>query len=225
MREPLDDLGKKLEELALLGAVERLQRLARDGGAVEQQLVDRALASVVRLSSVRRRRGIGRESTRPRSSADAPHLHGRLVHATSRPRRFVRARCTRSASHARVLVGVMLGSRCSSGKSRWHVGARDAAGSRFGLRCGTAVAPDLRQSSALAVSLRRAHRPRASSDSWLHRLSASHNVTLTIARAVNRRPLDSCAAGGQRANGSVRCNRSLDGKFGGCKILEAAPPT
>src|SRR5437763_433657 len=41
---PLSDFGKQFEELALLGTVQRLQRLARDGGAVHQQLADDALA-------------------------------------------------------------------------------------------------------------------------------------------------------------------------------------
>ena len=109
----LNDLGQKLEELALLGAVERLQRLARDGRAVDQQLGDERWPSVVRLSNVRRASpGSGRESTRPRSfSRRTTPCIVALSMPTSRPRRFCESSVySFSFTMLEYWVGVMLGS-------------------------------------------------------------------------------------------------------------------
>src|SRR5258707_10750491 len=78
-----DDLGKKLEELALLGAVQRLQRLARDGRSVEQQLVHDALAVGGEAEQrAPRIAGIGTRVDETTLLQPTHHaLHGRLVHA------------------------------------------------------------------------------------------------------------------------------------------------
>src|SRR5258708_21049870 len=88
-----DDLGHQIDQVALFLHVERLQRLARDGRSVDQQLVHQALAfrgeaeqGAARVS------GIGTRIDQPAFLEATPHaLPRRLVHSHETPQHVLRA--------------------------------------------------------------------------------------------------------------------------------------